>query len=36
MKIESNITREGKILMKQLKRILRLEIQTSIRKEEKI
>ena len=35
MKIESNITREGKILMKQL-RILRLEIQTSIRKEEKI
>ena len=36
MKIQSNIMREGKTLIKQLKRISRLKIQNSIRKEENI
>ena len=35
MKIQSSITREGKILMKQLKRISRLKIQNSMRKKGK-
>ena len=36
MKAQSNITREGNILMKQLKRTSMLKIQNSIKKEEKI